>query len=569
MSVITRLIKFLQVGVGISNTDLEYAESTSQTTAPTEGWQTTAPKWRKGYYIWSRTHIYYTDGNEKVSTPMCLSVARSIDRIEEYYYSSTSSTAITGGAWVKGKSPAWVNGRFIWTKSIIYYSDGTSAETTPVCCTGGQGPQGPQGEPGTPGKDGVDAVQYYYHIAWCNTPDNSDNSFSTSCSDGDQYAYMGTCNNTTKEDPEDFSAYEWNKVKGADGAAGKDAINIQISMPTIVHKKSQFAGTYAVDVRAYKAGVELACSVSVSVPSNYASSVKASVINNDRGKRVIVVIGANIDVNTNLALAVKVENVTYKYTIPVKTIADGEDGKRGETGATLRGPRSWANCGNGYSFESGASGEEWKDVVIYNSGYYSCIKSHIKSETNFPGSDEDQNNHYWRLGSPIEMVIAKIILTQYQLVDNLGVKVIEMKDENDKIMFKAKDGKVICNGGIFQNISVSGDISVGRLRYNENTVTDGTSVINGSFIRGSGTYVLPHLIDGEFMRIVVFNPVITRSTPPTVLKGEQEMDAFMAAGRSFSLNRETNIEVYGWCELIGTNHRGNTMWVYSNVENNQ
>lgn len=503
MGVITRVIRFLRVGVGISNADLEYAESTSQTTAPTEGWQTTAPKWRKGYYIWSRTHIYYTDGNEKVSTPMCLSVARSIDRIEECYYSSTSSTAITGGAWAKGKSPAWVSGRFIWTKSIIYFTDGTSTETTPICCTGGQGPQG------KPGKD------------------------------------------------------------GADGAAGKDAINIQFSMPTIIHKKSQFAGTYAIDVRAYKAGVELACSVSVEVPSNCASSVKASVINNDKGKRVIVVIGANIDVCTNLAVAVKVENVTYKYTIPVKTIADGEDGKRGETGATLRGPQSWDNCGIGYDFQCGASGEEWKDVVIYNSGFYSCIKSHIKSETNFPGSDEDKNNHYWRLGSPIEMVIAKIILTQYQLVDNLGVKVIEMKDENDKIMFLAKDGKVICNGGIFQNISVSGDISVGRLRYNENTVTDGTSVINGSFIRGGGTYVLPHLSDGEFMRIVVFNPIITRSTPLATLKGEQEMDAFMAAGSSFFLKREATIGVYGWCELIGTSQNGHTIWVYSVVENKQ
>lgn len=569
MSVITRLIKFLQVGVGISNTDVEYAESTSQTTAPTEGWLTTAPKWRKGYYIWSRTHIYYTDGNEKVSTPMCLSVARSIDRIEECYYSSTSSTAITGGAWVKGKSPTWVSGRYIWTKSIIYYTDGSSTETTPICCTGGQGPQGPQGEPGSPGKDGTDAVQYYNHIAWCNTPDNSDNSFSTSCSDGDQYAYMGTCYDTNLKDPEDFSAYTWVKVKGADGAAGKDAINILISMPTIVHKKSQFAGSYAVDVQAYKAGVELSCSVSVTVPSNYANSVKTGVMNNNSGKRVLVMIAANVDVNTSLTLAVKVENVTYKYTIPVKTIADGEEGKRGETGATLRGPQSWDNCGIGYDFQCGASGEEWKDVVIYNSGYYSCIKSHIKSENNFPGSDEDQNNHYWRLGSPIEMVIAKIILTQYQLVDNLGVKVIEMKDENDNIMFLAKDGKVICNGGIFQNISVSGDISVGRLRYNENTVTDGTSVINGSFIRGGGTYVLPHLSDGEFMRIVVFNPIITRSTPLATLKGEQEMDAFMAAGSSFFLNREATIGVYGWCELIGTSQNGHTIWVYSVVENKQ
>lgn len=566
MSVITRLIKFLRVGVGISNTDLEYAESTSQTTAPIEGWQTTAPKWRKDYYIWSRTHIYYTDGNEKVSTPMCLSVARSIDRIEECYYSSTSSTAITGGAWAKGKSPAWVNGRYIWTKSIIYYSDGTSAETTPICCTGGQGPQG---EPGTPGKNGADAVQYYYHIAWCNTPDNSDNSFSTSCSDGDQYAYMGTCNNTTKEDPEDFSAYEWNKVKGAEGAAGKDAINIQLSMLSIVHKKSQFVGSYSIDVQAFRAGKEIKCGCSCYASSDTTTGISIRGVKYKMGRRFLITIEKNAIVNDTLVVEVSADKTNFIYKIPFRTVEDGEPGAKGEVGATLRGPQSWENCGNGYSFESGASGEEWKDVVIYNSGFYSCIKSHIKSETNFPGSDEDKNNHYWRLGSPIEMVIAKIILTQYQLVDNLGVKVIEMKDENDHLMFLAKDGKVICNGGIFQNISVSGDISVGRLRYNENTVTDGTSVINGSFIRGGGTYVLPHLSDGEFMRIVVFNPIITRSTPLATLKGEQEMDAFMAAGSSFFLNREATIGVYGWCELIGTSQNGHTIWVYSVVENKQ
>lgn len=563
MSVITRLIKFLRVGVGISNTDLEYAESTSQTTAPIEGWQTTAPKWRKDYYIWSRTHIYYTDGNEKVSTPMCLSVARSIDRIEECYYSSTSSTAITGGAWVKGKSPAWVSGRFIWTKSIIYFTDGTSTETTPICCTGGQGPQGEPGRPGT------SAEQYYYHIAWCNTPDNSDNSFSTSCSDGDQYAYMGTCNNTTKEDPEDFSAYEWNKVKGAEGAAGKDAINIQLSMLSIVHKKSQFVGSYSIDVQAFRAGKEITCGCSCYASSDTTTGISIRGVKYKMGRRFLITIEKNAIVNDTLVVEVSADKTNFIYKIPFRTVEDGEPGAKGEVGATLRGPQSWENCGNGYSFESGASGEEWKDVVIYNSGYYSCIKSHVKTATNFPGSDEDQNNHYWRLGSPIEMVIAKIILTQYQLVDNLGVKVIEMKDENDKIMFLAKDGKVICNGGIFQNISVSGDISVGRLRYNENTVTDGTSVINGSFIRGGGTYVLPHLSDGEFMRIVVFNPIITRSTPLATLKGEQEMDAFMAAGSSFFLNREATIGIYGWCELIGTSQNGHTIWVYSVVENKQ
>lgn len=424
MSVITRVIKFLRVGVGISNTDVEYAESTSLTTAPTEGWQTTAPQWRKGYYIWSRTHFYYTDGSEKVSTPMCL------------------------------------------------------------------------------------------------------------------------------------------------GAAGKDAINIQLSMSSIVHKKSQFVGSYSIDVQAFEAGMEIDCIVSCDLPKD-TTGVSMRSVKYKKGRRLLITIEKNTIVNDALDILVGVNGISYTYKVPIITVEDGEPGAKGETGATLRGPQSWSNCGNGYSFQAGAAGEEWKDVVFYNSGYYSCIKSHVKSATNYPGSDEDTNNGYWRLGSPFEMVIANLILSQFQIVENLGVRTIEMKDKDGNVVFRAKDGEVICKRGTFNNVSVSGDISVGRLRYNENTVTDGNSVINGSFIRGGGTYVLPHLKDGEFMRIVVFNPIITRSTPPTVLKGEQTKDVFMAAGRSYSLQREKTIEAYGWCELIGTNHLGQTIWVYNNVENNQ
>lgn len=424
MSVITRVIKFLRVGVGISNTDVEYAESTSPTTAPTEGWQTTAPQWRKGYYIWSRTHFYYTDGSEKVSTPMC------------------------------------------------------------------------------------------------------------------------------------------------HGAAGKDAINIQLSMSTIVHKKSQFVGSYSIDVQAFEAGMEKDCIVSCDLTKD-TTGVSMRSVKYKKGRRLQITIEKNTIVNDALDILVGVDGISYTYKVPIITVEDGEPGAKGETGATLRGPQSWSNCGNGYSFQAGAAGEEWKDAVIYNSSYYSCIKSHVKTATNYPGSNEDTNNGYWRLGSPIELVVANIILSQFQIVENLGVRTIEMKDKDGNVVFRAKDGEVICKRGTFNNVSVSGDISVGRLRYNENAVTDGTSVINGSFIRGGGTYVLPHLKDGEFMRIVVFNPIITRSTPPTVLKGEQTKDVFMAAGRSYSLQREKTIEAYGWCELIGTNHLGQTIWVYNNVENNQ
>lgn len=424
MSVITRVIKFLRVGVGISNTDVEYAESTSLTTAPTEGWQTTAPQWRKGYYIWSRTHFYYTDGSEKVSTPMC------------------------------------------------------------------------------------------------------------------------------------------------HGAAGKDAINIQLSMSTIVHKKSQFVGSYSIDVQAFEAGMEKGCIVSCDLTKD-TTGVSMRSVKYKKGRRLLITIEKNTIVNDALDILVGVDGISYTYKVPIITVEDGKPGAKGETGATLRGPQSWSNCGNGYSFQAGAAGEEWKDVVFYDSGFYSCIKSHVKSATNYPGSDEDTNNGYWRLGSPFEMVVANLILSQFQIVEKLGVRTIEMKDKDGNVVFRAKDGDLVCKGGIFQNVSVSGDVSVGRLRYKENTVTDGTSVINGSFIRGWGTYVLPHLKNGESMRIVAFNPIITRSTLPTVLKGEQTKDVFMPASMDISLARETTIEFYGWCELIGTNQDGNTIWVYNNVENNQ
>lgn len=256
-------------------------------------------------------------------------------------------------------------------------------------------------------------------------------------------------------------------------------------------------------------------------------------------------------------------------TVITRTINFIRKAVKGEKGSVLRGPQLWNTCSNGYRFEAGGEGEEWKDVVLYHGNSYSCIKTHVKTADNYPGSAADLNNHYWRLGQSIELIIAHIILAQYQMVENLGIRTIEMKDKDGNVVFRAKDGDLVCKGGIFQNVSVSGDVSVGRLRYNENTVTDGTSVINGSFIKGWDTYVLPHLKDGEFMRIVVFNPIISRSTLPTVLKCEHTKDVFMPAKMSYTQTRETTIEVNGWYELIGTNELGHTIWVYNNVENNQ
>jgi len=140
-------------------------------------------------------------------------------------------------------------------------------------------------------------------------------------------------------------------------------------------------------------------------------------------------------------------------------IASGENGAKGDRGPALRGPQAWSDCAVGYMFQSGASGEEYKDVVLYGGYYYSCIKSHTKTASNNPGSATDTNSGLWKLADKLEMVATKILLAQYALVKNLGVEAIDMKDANGNIIFQAKDGNVTCNSGTFKNITVKGNSS--------------------------------------------------------------------------------------------------------------
>lgn len=132
-------------------------------------------------------------------------------------------------------------------------------------------------------------------------------------------------------------------------------------------------------------------------------------------------------------------------------------GDKGDRGPALRGPQAWSDCAVGYVFQAGANSEEYKDIVLYNGSYYSCLKQHAKASDNYPGSPTDTNSGLWRLAQSVEMVATKILLAQYALVKNLGVETIDMKDAKGNIIFRAKDGKVTCNSGTFNSITVKGN----------------------------------------------------------------------------------------------------------------
>lgn len=63
----------------VSKVDVMYALSSSETTAPTTGWSTTAPAWSSGKYMWQKTVTTYGDGTNKETSATCISGAKGQD----------------------------------------------------------------------------------------------------------------------------------------------------------------------------------------------------------------------------------------------------------------------------------------------------------------------------------------------------------------------------------------------------------------------------------------------------------------------------------------------------------
>jgi len=112
-------------------------------------------------YAWSLTEgIQGIQGND----------GRSITSVDVWYYNSTSATALANSTWVT-TAPAWINGRYIWSKTITTYSSGSPTESAPACITGAQGVTGNTGSTGATGK-GISStvVTYQSHTNGTTAP---------------------------------------------------------------------------------------------------------------------------------------------------------------------------------------------------------------------------------------------------------------------------------------------------------------------------------------------------------------------------------------------------------------
>lgn len=254
------------------------------------------------------------------------------------------------------------------------------------------------------------------------------------------------------------------KVKGDDGEDGEDGISIVVTGENVVFTKiNQVLNVY---VEVFKGGQRLkygtskdgfSCSTLSSGHYLLDNNVYWGFTTDDGGYRFCyrLLLLNKVEVNGEVPFTITAIGLPYSRTLRISTVFDGE---KGERGPALRGPQDWEKLPVGYSFQAGKDGDEWKDVVVYKGNYASCIKGHTKTSTNYPGSTDDSNNGYWSVTNKWEIVATNILLTSYALIKNLGVEVIDMKDSDGNILFQAKDGKVVCKTGTFENVSVNGII---------------------------------------------------------------------------------------------------------------
>lgn len=154
-------------GVGIKNTEISYARSTSGTEAPTQGWQSSVPEVPYGEYLWTRTKWTYTDNTSEIG----YSVARmgtqgpkgdsGNDGLPgkngvglkgtEVVYGLSDNDQSAPLTWTQ-QVPSLVKGKFLWTRTTWTYTDTTSEtayQKTYIARDGNDG------QNGIAGKDGV------------------------------------------------------------------------------------------------------------------------------------------------------------------------------------------------------------------------------------------------------------------------------------------------------------------------------------------------------------------------------------------------------------------------------
>ena len=212
-------------GKGISSTVVTYQASTSGTTVPTGTWGATIPSVSANQYLWTRTIVTYTDGTTSTSYSIGKmgangatgAAGKGIKSTAVTYQASTSGTTVPTGTWGTAIPSVSAN-QYLWTRTIITYTDNTTSTSYSIGKVGATGAKGDKGDAGR----GISSTVVTYQASTSGTtvPTGTWGATIPSVS-ANQYLWTRTI--ITYTDGTTSTSYSIGKMgaNGATGAAGK------------------------------------------------------------------------------------------------------------------------------------------------------------------------------------------------------------------------------------------------------------------------------------------------------------------------------------------------------------
>ena len=236
--------------VTITNKSITYQLSTSGTTIPTGTWQTTPQAIPEGQYQWTKTFVTYSDGNKTESYSISYHGKNGSDgtsvkttSTSVKYQVGDSGTTKPTGTW-QSNVPTVAQGKYLWTQTIVNYSDGNSTESYSVSYRGIDGSNGVNGmnvatiylyqrATSTPGKPSNTLT---YTFSTTKITGTLNNGWSTAIPTGTDAVYVTVASVSSKNDTATIATSAWsapvvlaqNGKTGSDGKAGLNVATIYL-----------------------------------------------------------------------------------------------------------------------------------------------------------------------------------------------------------------------------------------------------------------------------------------------------------------------------------------------------
>ena len=147
--------------VTVKSTSVTYQVGSSGTSKPTGTWSSDVPSVANGQYLWTKTVVQYSDGKSTEAYSVSYKgtngrngndgTSVTVKSTSVTYQVSSSGTTTPTGNWID-TIPSVPNGQFLWTKTVVNYSDGKSTTSYSVSY---KGTNGINGKDGAAGKDAV------------------------------------------------------------------------------------------------------------------------------------------------------------------------------------------------------------------------------------------------------------------------------------------------------------------------------------------------------------------------------------------------------------------------------